>query len=214
MLLALIILVSMTIAGIGMMRSVDVTLISAGNIAFRKSSLNASDIGHDKAYQLLSSLANGSNTADKLILDNGNGVTCPPSATASFCPGGNSSVPGYASTPLYACEITKSCTNPSNYLWYENDANWVNAPTSTITDPANGGTLATVNYLIHRMCQQAGSSNGAGQLCQVYTQPATGCSKTQLLPCNSTSLFYRVTTRSKSGRNATSYTQTFVMISS
>ncbi len=217
LLIALIILVAMTLAGIGMMRSVDTGGVIAGNLAFKQSTLHASDAGTSAGFNVLVALANSNNTVDKVILDNNNGVACPAGATAALCPGGNANVPGYRSTPLQACEVTRVCPQATAYTWWSdpvNDPIWNNAPTVTVNDPTNGSQIATVSYVIHRMCQQAGASGAPGQLCQTYTQPASGCSKTQLLPCNSTSLFYRITTRSVGARNTVTYTQSLVLISS
>lgn len=210
--IALIILVAMTLAGIGMMRSVDTGSVIAGNMAFRQATMNASDAGTNAGFNALVSVANSGNGADKTILDFNNGQPCPGGATAALCSGGNINVPGYSSTPLLACEVTQTCLQATDYTWWTVDANWNNAPTVTVNDP-NGGTIATVSYLIHRMCQAPGQSpSAAGQLCQTYTQPETGCSKTQPLPCTSTSIFYRITSRSVGVRNTVSYAQTLALI--
>ena len=51
--IALIVLVAMTLAGIGLMRSVDTSTIIAGNLAFKQSTLQAADQGVEQAYQWL-----------------------------------------------------------------------------------------------------------------------------------------------------------------
>ncbi len=218
LLIALIILVAMTLAGIGMMRSVDTGGVIAGNLAFRQSTLNASDVGTSTAFSALASVANSNTTADKQILNFSNGQPCSnaPGAIAMGCnvAGANINFPGYAAAPQQACEVTNTC--PAGAAWWTVAGNWAlaaNAP--AILDPTNGSTIATVQYLIHRMCMNGSASPGAvGQVCQTYTQPATGCSKTQLLPCQSTSVFYRITTRSTGPRNTVTYTQSLVLISS
>jgi Tfp pilus assembly protein PilX len=50
LIIALIVLVAMTLAGIAMMRSVDTGSIVAGNIAFRQSSVHAADQGLQAGY--------------------------------------------------------------------------------------------------------------------------------------------------------------------
>ncbi len=212
LLIALIILLAMTLAGIGMMRSVDTGNVIAGNLAFRQATLNASDAGTSAGFNTLIAVANSGNGADRIILNFNNGQPCPGGVTPGLCAGGNINMPGYSSTPMLACEVTRSCPMAANYTWWTVDANWNGAPTVTVTDP-NGGTIATVSYLVHRMCQAAGlGPSAAGQLCQTYTQPETGCSKAQLLPCTSTSVFYRITARSVGARNTVSYTQTLALI--
>lgn len=56
--IALIVLVAMTLAGIGMMRSVDTGTIVAGNIGFRQSAVNAADQGLQAGYAWLNDPAN------------------------------------------------------------------------------------------------------------------------------------------------------------
>lgn len=51
--IALIVLVAMTLAGIGMVRSVDTGNLISGNLAFKQSTLNASDLGTETAFQWL-----------------------------------------------------------------------------------------------------------------------------------------------------------------
>lgn len=51
--IALIVLTAMSLAGIGMLRSVDTGNLISGNLAFRQSTLNASDLGVETAFQWL-----------------------------------------------------------------------------------------------------------------------------------------------------------------
>jgi len=57
LIIALIVLVSLTLAGVAMMRSVDTASIVAGNIAFKQSSVVASDQGIQQAYGWLAGAA-------------------------------------------------------------------------------------------------------------------------------------------------------------
>jgi type IV pilus assembly protein PilX len=202
LLIALIMLVAMTLAGIGMMRSVDTGSMIAGNMAFKQATLNASDAGTSAGFNALVAVANSNNPSDKAILNSN----------------GNINLPGYSATPINPCEVTgqtngnvfgTGCMATQN-TWWMVAANWANAPTVTVADPTNGSTIATVSYLIHRMCQKSGDPQGV--LCQTYSTPATGCSKTQLEPCTGTSVFYRITSRSVGLRNTVTYTQTLVLI--
>jgi len=56
LIIALIVLVAMTLAGIATMRSVDTATVMAGNIAFRQSALNAADQGVQAAFAQLQPL--------------------------------------------------------------------------------------------------------------------------------------------------------------
>jgi len=53
LIIALIVLVAMSLAGIATMRSVDTATVMAGNIAFRQSALNAADQGIQAGYAVL-----------------------------------------------------------------------------------------------------------------------------------------------------------------
>jgi Tfp pilus assembly protein PilX len=216
LLITLIILVAMTLAGIGMMRSVDTGNLIAGNLAFRQASANANDAGMNMAFNALMTVANSGNGPDKNILSFSTGQPCPPGVTASLCSGGTINMPGYASTPVQPCEVTNTCPPvPNASLWWTLDANWGNAPSITVNDPINNAQIATVSYLIHRMCQVpgVGPNGGNGQLCQTFTLPTTGCSKSQQLPCTAQSVFYRITSRSIGTRSSATYGQTLVLIS-
>jgi len=68
LLIALIVLVALTMAGIAMMRSVDTSTIVAGNIGFRQSAVNAADQGIQAGYgwvlgQISGAALNNDNTA-------------------------------------------------------------------------------------------------------------------------------------------------------
>jgi type IV pilus assembly protein PilX len=213
LLIALIILVAMTLAGIGMMRSVDTGTVIAGNLAFRQASLNAADAGTSNAFAVLTSYTNSGNSADKSILDLNNGQPCPGGVTPALCTG-VVNIPGYAPTPFYACEVNHTCTLAAQNAWWTVDNNWTNARSLPAVTDANGKTIATVSYLIQRMCTLPGPANAGGaELCQTITQAGTGCSKSQLEPCLSTSVYYRITSRSIGTRNSVTYTQTFVVVS-
>ena len=54
--IALIALVSMTLAGIALVRSVDTSNLIAGNLAFRQAALHASDVGIEKAFDALGTI--------------------------------------------------------------------------------------------------------------------------------------------------------------
>ena len=53
LIIALIVLVAMTLAGIATMRSVDTATVMAGNLAFRQSALNAADQGMQAGFSIL-----------------------------------------------------------------------------------------------------------------------------------------------------------------
>jgi type IV pilus assembly protein PilX len=229
LLIVLIMLVAMTLAGIGMMRSVDTASVVAGNLGYQQSTISASEAGTSSAYLLLMTLANSGNPQDKLLLSIDPGQNCPvgvtPIIASSFCPGGVFTLAGYTSVPLNPCEVTNTCGAlvPAGCIgftyanWYKCASVWVGAPTFTVPNPSNpANSLATVNYLVQRMCTIANTVPstpiaGNPQVCQAFTPPST--QKTIPPPPSPPAFFYRVTTRSLGPRNSISYTQTLVLIS-
>ena len=236
LLIALIMLVAMTLAAIGMIRSVDTGSVIAGNMAFKQATLNASDAGTNAAFSALMAVANSNNSYDKLILSYNNGQPCPAQATAvgtgavgtAGCLGGTISFPGYSSIPVSPCEVTQqvggnvsgvNCPTTANWWtqnqWWTIQSNWSGAPTVTVPDPnIPGSNIATVQYLIHRMCQVSNTaptvSLQAGQMCQSYTEPPL-CHTTPCPP-DITLFFYRITTRAVGVRGTVTYAQTLVLI--
>ncbi|BBE52215.1 hypothetical protein OYT1_ch2709 [Ferriphaselus amnicola] len=212
LLIALIVLVAMTLAGIGMMRSVDTGTLISGNLAFKQAATQASDRAMNDGFNALMTVT-GNNT-DKQILRLVNGSACPVGATAALCPGGVTNILGYSPSTLNACEVTNTCATVAQQQWWNVAANWAAAPSVNVTD-ANGGTVATVSYLIHRMCTAAGPT--AGNTCQTSATGGgggSGCSKAVggSACFASSAVFYRITARSQGPRNTTSYTQTMVLI--
>lgn len=127
LLLALIMLVAMTLAGIGMMRSVDTGMIIAGNMAFKQSTLQGTDSGYRTGINAL----NLQNTANPSALEQ----------TGAFA--------GYRAV---ACDLIAAGTAGScATTWWNSNAAWDGAPSVTL---ANG---VTVQYWIDRMCNAVGT---------------------------------------------------------
>lgn len=210
LLIALIVLVAMTLAAIGMMRSVDTTTVIAGNVAFKQTTLQSADQGISTAYNTLLSIA--SVGTDKAVLNSNNGAACPAGVSAYLCSGGNINFPGYRATPLNACEVMNTCVG---LPWWTQPANWNGAPSVTVAD-ANGNTLATVSYLIHRMCTTADlASNDPNNLCQTYQETgaaAPGSHAVGSFVFTNMSVFYRITSRSVGPRNTLAYSQSLVLL--
>jgi type IV pilus assembly protein PilX len=59
LIIALIVLVAMTLAGVAMMRSVDTGTIVVGNISFRQATIHSADRGLQEAYSFISANAGG-----------------------------------------------------------------------------------------------------------------------------------------------------------
>lgn len=190
LLIALIVLVAMTLAGIGMMRSIDSGTLVAGNIGFREAAVATADTGVEAARAWLVANSTSLNT------DN-------PAA-------------GYYSTRQDTLDLTGNMTSggTDGVNWGGSDPTQLVSGHSLGTVDSSG---ATVFYLIHRMCKQPGSINGGGQSCAYSVQSQTG--STQSAPDYSsyglsTSLqaYYRITVRVNGAKNTVSYVQAVVLI--
>lgn len=201
---ALIVLVAMTLAGIALMRSVDTTTIIAGNLGFQQSAMHSGDSGTEAAVSWLVTNGTGAtlstiNTNLKyyvpagLTAGNPNSTQSPPESWDSYWT--NTLDPSPAATPV-------SSAVASGSVW------------TLPTDPVTGNT---VSYYIQRLCTQAGApTNPYPQSCAVSQASAvtTGSSKgagvVALQYVNQ--YYYRITTRITGPRNTVSFIQTIIAL--
>ena len=118
---ALIVLVAMTLAGIGMVRSVDTANLIAGNLAFKQGTIQSADRGIEAAFQWLIPRATGTTLYN------------------------TDQAAGYFSVP--------PVVQPD---WYDPSV-WANSAciNGCAPDPNTG---ITVRYMIHRLCDCAGTA--------------------------------------------------------
>ncbi len=191
LIIALIVLVALTMAGIAMMRSVDTATIVAGNIGFRQSTINAADQGVQAAYgyvfPIMSTLAS-------------NGGTDPANGYTGFVPLG---------------EAPDWYLNPSNSGWTNSVgcSGPTKTPTACNTFAANGSSVDfagnNITYVIHRLCDSTGTICGQTQSSAV----AGGAGVDQSAPnffVPPPSQHFRVTVRVTGPRNSIAYVQTLV----
>ncbi|HUL96525.1 MAG TPA: hypothetical protein VLT89_10965 [Usitatibacter sp.] len=181
LLIALTVLVAMSLAGVALMRSVDNTVVIAGNVSFKQASLMVAERGTNDAWVWLNQQATA---VPPTLQDDNNGVGY------------------YSSRP------------PSEPDWFD-DNTWASAVTTNGGLPDSTGN--TVQYLIHRMCQQPGLQwNEGNQSCVLYFPPADKLdsgSKTigTAVYQGTAQLYYRVTSRVLGPRNNVTITQTSIV---
>jgi type IV pilus assembly protein PilX len=190
LLIALIVLVAMTLAGLGMMRSIDTGTIVAGNIAFRESAVATGDTGVEAARTWLIANINS--------LDSDN-------------PG-----MGYYSTRQDNLDLTGNKTEggTDGVNWGGSD------PTQTVAAYSVGSVDASGNsvfYLIHRLCSLTGSINAAGQSCATIAVASTGSSQeapdySSYALANKNQVYFRITTRINGPKNTVSYVQAVLLM--
>lgn len=189
--IALIVLVAMTLAGIALVRSVDTTNIIAGNLAFQQAATQQGDRGVETAIAWLQA----NNTPTMLNSNSPSNGYIANGAAANQSPAANVSWDSFWNSTLGANPVT------------------LQLGTSTAEDPNTGNTI---RYVIQRMCSSTGAAFTATS-CSSSSQLTAGSSgqgeeggEVQL---NALSMvFYRITTRIDGPRNTVSYVQAMVAL--
>jgi len=186
LMIALIVLVAMTLAALGMVRSLDTGTMVAGNIGFREAAVATGDTGIEKARQWL--VANAATNA--LTTDS---------------PGN-----GYYSTRQAGIDLTGNNPGAAGGVdWGGSDPS---QPTKAFDAGVVDATGAHVYYIIHRLCKSPGNVNDPLQSCATATN--TGAGSTQKVADYSEyglkgvlTPYYRITVRVNGAKNTVSYVQ-------
>lgn len=183
LLLALVVLVAMMLAGIGMMRSADTGTLIAGNLAFKQSTIHAGDRGIDAAYQWLLSQA-------------GTGALNMTDSTMGYFSARPPVEPNWADPLAWAdapAPIVDGATdNSTTYLIHR---------MCTQQDTAyNGNNAGVPNECLVSLDSTASNTGGSMAVGSVVFE-------------GTPQLYYRITTRTVGPHNSTSFTQAFVLIS-
>lgn len=189
LIIALIVLVIMTLAGISMMRSADTTNLVAGNISFQQSATMASDSGVEVATAEL--IASAASTASPTVPYDLDGITY----AANAVPGATI---GYISNGLNPAYYSPPAGTSWETFWQGTlVAN--NLVKTLATDPATGNTVA---YIIHRLCTTTGALTAGGMSCAT--------TKTLEDTLYRTHGYYRITVRTRGPHGTVSFVQAVV----
>jgi Tfp pilus assembly protein PilX len=185
LIVAIIVLIAMTLAGIALMRSVDTTNLVAGNLAFQQAATHAADRGIENAITYLENNRTGnfldSDHSDRGYFANGNDPARSPDRT----------------------------TNPIQ-TW---DAYWTGNLVNHAYPMGEVMDKYKVSYVIDRMCNLAGAkTGGAGCVSSPVVSVATGnAEEGGEIQLNAPSVvYYRITARVTGPRNTVSYVQAVV----
>lgn len=190
LMIALIVLVAMTLAGIGMIRSIDTGTMVAGNIGFRQAAVATGDGGVEAALTWLRANA-GSLNMDNVSM-------------------------GYYSTRQDNLDITGNRTEggTDGVDWGGTDSSQPTKARSLGQIDSSGNN---VFYVIHRLCSIPGTINAPAQSCATSTGVGTGSSMDSptydaqgLLTANR--VYYRITSRIAGPKNTVSFVQAVVLI--
>jgi Tfp pilus assembly protein PilX len=177
LIIALIVLVAMTLAGIAIVRSVDTGNLVAGNMAFKQSSLSGADNGIAQAFNWLTTTINNAGTYSTLEQD----------------------IPAQG---YYAV-----VSDPPDWT---DDTVWAGQSFSLGSDTAGN----TVDYIIQRMCDNAGSYSTVN--CAQTPRVGGAAGNSQSVGGNSFTsppmVYYRVTVRVRGARQTLSIVQSTIGI--
>jgi Tfp pilus assembly protein PilX len=190
LMVALIMLVAMTLAGLALVRSMDTTNLVAGNMAFQQSATHSADAGVEAAVAWLEG-NNATGVLDQNVPAAGytastlNNVAYPLGAAywTALLPNGVCSLPLAGG----ACSAAPGVVNVSGNL---------------------------VSFMIQRLCTGAGPRNQTGSGCAISPGTSStkgnneGAGEDQLT--FSTAVYYRITVRVAGPRNTVSYVQAIV----
>ena len=191
LIIALIVLVAMTLAALGTVRSIDTGTMVAGNIAFRESAVATGDSGIEQARAWL--LAHSAlNTLT-----------------------GDSSADGYYSTRQAGIDLTGNNPGPGGGVdWGGSDPS---QPTKAFDAGVVDATGAHVYYVIHRLCKNPGNVNDPNQSCATTLSQGIGSTQkvadySQYALKGVLAPFYRITVRVDGPKNTVGYVQAVISL--
>lgn len=191
--IALIVLVAMTLAGIALIRSVDTSNIIAGNLAFQQAATHSSDRAVEAAIAWLEDC-------------NGARITC-----TALPPFNSDPSNGYTADGSSVVNPHQPSAGQSWDTYWNTQIDTVLATNSRSLGVDAAGN--TSSYIIDRMCQNAGAPT-AGASCgasPVITVASGNEEEANQMQLNLPSLiYYRITVRTTGPRNTSSYVQVIV----
>ena len=193
--IALIVLVAMTLAGIGLVRSVDTGNLVAGNMAFKQGATLAGDAGTEQAILWLSPL-NGSTTLYT-----------------------NNAAAGYYATSQSTLDPTNRNSTASTPAvdWEDNDCSGLTFSVCVKPAPAISVGDNSVSYIIHRLCAAEADPNSASNTCVTYQSSSSVSPKRGDLNYAKSKRFeplpgpyYRIVSRVVGPRNTVSFVEAMI----
>jgi len=187
LLIALILLVALSLAGIALIRSVSTSNMIAGNLAFQQGATHAADVGVETAVGFLE--ANSALVAGVSAL--------------------HSSVLSGSGTRYVAVRQDPAAGQSWDAFW-----NATLAGSGAVNTLATDAAGNTVSFVIHRLCNATGVPVYPGCSSSPTDSTSTGNSQgAGVTALNSPrQVYYRVTTRVAGPRNTLSYVQVIVAI--
>lgn len=183
LLVALVVLVAITIAGIAMMRSVDTATLVAGNLAFQQAATHASDKGVEEAIQMLRQKA-----TDETLHE-------------------NDPTRGYFAT------LKQEDNPAAGVGWQQFWQDSLAASAFALYDGAPDDQGNRISFVVHRQCAFASPPGAGGQCVAspAVTQAKGNSQEAGEVQLQSASqIYYRITVRVSGPRKTESYVQSHV----
>lgn len=200
--LALLVLVAMSLAAVGLMRGVFSSNRVAGNLAFQQAAAQAADVGIERAVAWLEQQSR---------------ATVPPASGASAA----AAVPSTRLNGNWAGDSN----DPMKYRATRGDPDFSRGQTwatywqslvddgTTVNDIARDANGNQVSYVIQRLCSTVGAPADANCDASPDQRGSQNGSKSNTPQVQASSaVYYRVTVRVQGPRNATSFIQAVVAI--
>lgn len=198
LLMALIVLIALTLAGLALTRSVYTANVLAGNLAFQQSATLSADTGVEAAVAWLERNNGQASSLTAQSCDSGSVLDC------------DQQVWGY--------KATRQDPSPGQSwasFWKDNiDKNGL-----AISLPLDTKTGNQVSYMIQRMCSSTGSSQSLSNDCTTSPDAAPGtCAGGSSCQANKSNVegvsqtYYRITVRVIGPRNTQSFVQSIVAL--
>ncbi|MBI3350681.1 MAG: hypothetical protein HY020_26225 [Burkholderiales bacterium] len=196
--LALVVLVAMSLAAIGLMRGVLGSNRVAGNLAYQQAAVQAADVGAETAIAWLEQMTN-----EKLA---GSAAGAPPvNANRLY---GNLKTTTGAAYNYVATRADPGVNQSWEGFWQTLSA------ANQVNDLAVDATGNRVSFVIHRLCAFSGAPKDA--VCETSPVVSTGEKNYGMQdtpqPKALGQIYYRVTVRVQGPRNATSFIQVIAAI--
>ena len=193
----LVMLIIMSLGAIGLVRSIDASLMLASNLAFRESALLESDAGTQAAVDWLLLWANTANINSDQALS------------------------GYYASAPDGLDISGMNEESSSAVIDWDDTNCKQSSAVICQKPAplltTGNSGNSVRFIIHRLCRTAGNPTSSVNSCLFYRVGQSGGSAKGSISygaayrfTSTVSVYYRITIRVRGPRNTTVFTQTLV----
>lgn len=187
LIVALVVLVALTLAGLSLMRSMDTSNLIAGNLAFQQAATQAGGLGEEAAVTWLQQNV----------------------STQALCPDGTDHDTlecDHSDNGYYAARRDPA----SGTSWDEFWTNTLSADVVALAaDPDTGNQ---VSYVIHRLCDTVGKREEAG--CESSPSKTRDDSSKSaggpVVALDFTQIYYRITVRIQGPRNTVSFVQSIV----